>query len=337
MNEKLKVRPWDSSSLPAASGVSLLKCDAKFDYTVSENAGVYTVHGTGRAGHSVRSIEGTLRVSSVFDYALFARDTLELKTNSSVDWINNEPGDWPLQVGTNSTNSGAITFKSSTTVNGDVVVGFGGDPDAVINAGSGVTITGDTYAMFSNAVLPSVSVPAWLASMPSGGTINTARELTASGKYDSIDLGSTNVLTITEPVVLYITNGAILKNSARIDIGGSGDTDNDASLIIYLAGNLECKNSSQVNNLTADATRFTFYGLDSCTQIVLKNGTNFYGAMYAPNAFMDLHNSAYMYGSIVGESILLRNSANFYYDVALRDRTVNDDAVRFVIQRWSEQ
>ncbi len=334
MNEKLKVKPWTDSSLPAASNINLENCDATCDYGVSKVNGNYVVQGTGRSGHSIRSVEGILRVQSVFDYALFAKDSIELKNSAVVDWYNNEPNDWPMQVGTNSTSDGAITLKSGTTINGDVVVGVGGDPETVINAGSGVAITGDTYAMFSKVVLPSVSVPAWLASMPLGDTITTETELTTSGKYDGIDLK--NNLTITEPVALYITGDITLKNSAQIIIGGALDVDNDASLIIYLAGNAEFKNSSQINNLTHDATRFILYGLDSCVDIKLKNGCDFYGAVYAPNASIILDNSASTYGSIVGKSFILKNGATFYYDAALRDRTVNDEAVRFAIQRWSE-
>jgi hypothetical protein len=337
MNEKLKVKPWDESSLPVASNIGLPNCDATCDYTVSNVGGNYVIQGTGRSGHSIRSVEGILRVQSMFDYALFAKDSIELKNSATIDWVNNEPNDWPMQVGTNSINDGAITLMSSTTINGDVVVGVGGDPASVINAHSGVSITGDTYAMFSKAIFPSVIVPAWLASMASGGDIKNTTTISVSGKYTSINLKNSDKLTITEPVVLYITGNITLGNSAQIDIGGPLDTDNDASLIIYLAGNFESKNSSQINNLTADAKRFTLYCLDSCTQLVVKNGCNFYGAIYAPNASIDLDNSGNIYGSIVGRTFVLRNSATFFYDAALRDRTVNDDAVRFVINRWSEQ
>jgi hypothetical protein len=337
MNQKLKIKPWDDSILPCVSNVGVLASDATYGYTVTKDSGVYTIQGTGRAGNSISVIDTTLRLYSVFDYALFAKDSLELKNSAIIDWVNSQLGDWPLQVGTNSTDSGAITLKDGTVINGDIVVGIGGSPDEVIDAGAGVTITGDTYAMFSNAVLPSVYVPAWLASMPSGGTIDTAVVLEASGKYDGINLKKDYKLTITEPVVLYITGDIRLKNSAEIIIGGDLDTDNDAFLIIYLAGSATFDNSSQVNNLTKDATRFTLYGLDSCVDIRLKNGGVFYGVVYAPNASIILDNSVGAYGSVVGQRLILKNGAIFYYDAALRDRTVHDDAVRFMIHRWTEQ
>jgi hypothetical protein len=337
MNEKLKVKPWDDSSLPSISNMILPNCDATCNYTVSNIGGNYVINATGRANHGIRNIKGTLRIKSVFDYALFAKDSLELKNSATVDWYNNQPDDWPLQIGTNSITAGAITFMSSTTINGDVLVGVGGNPSTVIDAKSGVTITGSAYAIFSNVVLPSIAVPAWLDAMTDSGNIKNDTTLSSSGKYTSIDLGNSEVLDINEPVFLYITTSITLGNNAKIVIGDPNlDPDNDASLTIYLAGDFEGKNGSSISNLTADAKRFTLYGLDACASIVMKNGSNFYGAIYAPNTSIDMDNSASTYGSVIGESFILKNSGTFYYDANLRDRTVNDEAIRFTVQRWGE-
>ncbi|MBN2020685.1 MAG: hypothetical protein JW749_10740 [Sedimentisphaerales bacterium] len=334
MNQKIKVKPWDNSTLPSASNVSLPGCNASFDYTVSQAGGDYIVQATGRSAKVVHAVDGFLRIQSVFDYALFARDAIELKNSATIDWINNQPGDSPLQVGTNSTNNGAIILKNGSNVKGDVVVGVGGDPLDVINGIE--NIEGRTYAMFYRAVLTPIVVPAWLVSMPSGGDIKNTTTISTSGKYDNIDLGNSETITITEPVSLYITESIDLGNSAGIIIGGSGDTDNDAALTIYLAGDLEGKNGAGINNLTADAKRFTLYGLDSCANIRLKNGNVFYGTLFAPNASVDMDNSVAAYGSVIGQNIGLKNGGIFYYDAALRDRTVNDEAVRFVVHRWAE-
>ncbi|MBN2020127.1 MAG: hypothetical protein JW749_07880 [Sedimentisphaerales bacterium] len=334
LNEKLKVKPWDDSSLPTASTVSLLNSDATFDYTVSNAGGVYTITGTGRGVRTSRVVESTLRLYSPFDYAVLTRSSLELKSSATVDWYNNQADDWPLQIGTTSTASGAITLLSNTTVNGDIVVGAGGDPASVISSSG--TITGNIYPMISNPELPTITVPDWLAAMSSGGVIKKESSF-VTGKFSGMTLGTNDTITITEPIVLYITGDITLGNSAIIEIGGATDTDNNASLIIYLAGNLEGKYSSGFNNLTMDAKRLYIYGLDSCTSIALKNSADFRGAIYAPNAAVDLDNSGNIYGSVVSDSFVLRNSAVVYYDANLRDRTVNDEAVRFVIHRWSER
>lgn len=337
MNEKLKVKPWDDFSLPDAENMTLLNCDASFDYAVSKIDDVYTVDAQGTAVNSVRSINSTLRISSVFDLALFARDYLELKSGTQVNWINNQPDDWPLQVGTNSIAPDAITLMSSSVINGDVVIGVDGEPNIVIKQQPDVTVTGDIYPMFSNVIFPSIIVPPSLVSMPSSGDIKNPVIISSSAKYKLIDLGNGETITIVEPVKLYITGNITLGNSAKIIIGGPDDTDNDASLAIYLAGNFEGKNSMGINNQTLDSRRFMLFCLDSCTDVSLKNSGDFYGAIYAPNAALDLYNSSNTYGSIVAAQLILKADGNFYYDVNLRDRSVGDDAIRFVVDRWSEQ
>lgn len=331
MNEKLKVKPWDDSYLPSSTNNILLNCDATFDYSVGKNAGIYTVQGTGRSGVSVRTVNGVLRLYSPFDYAIYARNTLELKSTTIVDWYNSEPDDWPLQVGTSSTSADAITLMSGTKINGDVVVGMGGDPESVINSKISVIITGDTYPMFSHPELPTITVPPSLASNPTQAPIKSTTTISASGKYSGIDLPNDANLTIAQPVTLYVTGTMKLGTNAVVSIN------NGASLVLYLAGNLVGNNSAGFNNATQNAKQLRIYCLDSCGTVDFKNSSSFYGAIYAPNASIDLKNGADVYGSIVGETFILRNSATFFYDASLRNLSVEDEAVRFVVCRWSEQ
>jgi hypothetical protein len=50
-----------------------------------------------------------------------------------------------------------------------------------------------------------------------------------------------------------------------------------------------------------------------------------------------MDNSAAMYGSVIAKTFEQRNSGTFNYDASLRDASVNDEAVRFVITNWHEQ
>ncbi len=97
------------------------------------------------------------------------------------------------------------------------------------------------------------------------------------------------------------------------------------------------RNGGAINNLTQDAKKLKIYGLNDCQSINLKNGSDFYGAIYAPNADMEMMNSGNAYGSIVTDNFVQKNSATFYYDADLRDVSFNDELIRFVISRWSEQ
>ncbi len=338
MNQKLKVKPWNEDVLPQETDQSLPNSEALFTYGVTGAGGTeYNVVSEGTSSKAVRKIYSTLRLRGPFEFAVFAKDTIELKNGTIIDGFNFDTDDENLKVGTNSIAAGAVTLNNSSVINGDVVVGVGGDPAAVIDMASGVTITGRTYAQTQENELPDVTVPSWLVASPSGGVVKNATTISTSGRLEGINVGNNEVIVIDEPVTLYVTGDITLGNDASLQIGGPGDTDNDASLVLYVGGSIEGKNSCGFNNLTRDATCFEMYGMGGCTKVDFKNSSDFYGAIYAPEADLVLRNSGDVYGSIVVENFELKNSANIYYDAALRDKTQDDSLVKFVVKSWREE
>lgn len=331
MNEKLKVKPWNDSSLPEAANESLPGCDATYSFSITGDAvSGYIVESTGTAGQTTRTVTCTLKPQGPFEFAVFGDDAVDLKNSAVVDWYNFGADDDVLKLGTNSVQEGAVTLKNSSTINGDVVVGVGGDLSAVIDD-YGATITGETRALTQRNPLPSIVVPQWLESLPSSGTIENDTTISNSARYSSIDLKNSKTIVIDGNVTLYTTGDIILNNSAELQI------QSDASLILYLGGDFEGKNSSAVNNLTQDARKLQIYCLGSCESMQFKNSTDFYGAIYAPNASVVMDNSADLHGSVVAKHFEQKNSGTFSYDAALRDTGVNDEAVRFVVTNWREQ
>jgi len=334
MNEKLKVEPWDGSSLPLGTNISLPNCDAVFSYTVTGDlSSGYTVESTGIFNQAQRTVSCTLQLQGPFEAAIFTEEGMELKNSAVVDWYNYTEDDKIMQIGTNSIAPGSVGLRNSATVYGDLVVGMGGDPSVVIDD-YGATITGDIRALTERYVMQPVTVPEWLESLPSSGAIpNDTNDTTiiTSARYSSIDLGNSETVTISGgDITLYITGDIILGNSAELGI------ENDASLVLYLGGDFEGKNSSTINNETQDPQKLKIYGLDSCVTIRFKNSTDFYGAIYAPNADVVMDNSANIYGSVISKSFDQRNSGTFNYDVTLRDVSINDEAVYFTITNWHE-
>ncbi len=336
MNEKLKVQPWDDSTLPQATDETLPNCDAIFSYTVTGDVNSsYIIESIGKSGQAERRTSSILRLQAPFEYAVFALHSIYLKDGAVVDWYNYDADDRNLQIGTDSTEPESIYLKNGATVNGDVVVGVGGDPDVVIDA-AWATITGKTYAATESYELPSITVPELLLQLPSQGTITDTTTITTSTKYDEIDLTNGKIITIDGPVTLYIIGDVTLKNSAELQIVDA-DTNPDASLILYSGGDIEVKNSGAVNNTSQNAKKLKIYGLNSCHSIILKNGSDFYGTIYAPNADVEMKNSANVFGAVVARSFEQKNSAAFNYDASLRDVSVDEEAVRFTVKQWREE
>jgi choice-of-anchor A domain-containing protein len=333
MNKRIKVLPWNNGNLPQLTGELLPNTDATYSFAVSGNlSSGHFVKSTGLNGLVHKTVLCSFPLRGLFEYALFGDEYVELKSGGSVIPYNYGSGDKYLQVGTNSTLANAVVLKNGATVDGDAVVGPNGDPAVVVDdTASG--IKGNTFIMPKEHDLPQITVPQWLASMPSGGTIKNNKTISKSGKYDKIDLGINEKITIKGKVSLYIVGDVILDNSAELSISNS----NDSSLILFVGGNIEVKNGGVINNLSKDSKKLQIYGLSTCQSIVLKNGSDFYGAIYAPNADIVLLNSGDMYGSVIGKSVEQKNSAAFHYDVTLREVSIEDIGVRFVIRHWQEE
>ena len=336
MNKKLEVKPWNDSTLPLVTD-EVLPNDATFSYIVTgDSSSGYVVQSVGKSGQAERNVNGTLRLRGIFEYAIFVKDSIELKNGTEVDWYNYDADDESMQLGTNSITGGSVAMKTGVTINGDVVVGVGGDPDVVINSKTLATITGDTSALTEENELSPVTVPQYLQSMPSLGTITDTVTITSSAKYDGINIGNSKIITIDGAVELYILGDVILDNSAQIQIVDA-NTNPDASLTLYLGGNLITKNGGTINNMTLDPTKLKIYGLDGCQSIDFKTAADFYGAIYAPNADVRLHNSVEFFGAVVCNSFIQDVFADFHYDFSLRDVNINDVGVQFVVKRWREE
>lgn len=335
MNQKLKIKPWDGSGLPQAANETLPNCDATFSYTVTGNVvDGYIVESAGGAGRMQKTITTALPLTGPFEYAIFSNGSIELKNSAVVDWYNYDADDGNMKVGTNSKSSGAVALYASTTINGDVIVGVGGDPAEVIDMGTGATITGSTCDMTEKTPLPSIIVPVNLQSLPSSGKLSGDATITSDAKYNEIDLKNNKKVVINGAVSIYVVGNVTLGNSAEVQIV---KTNPNASLTLYVGGNIEQKTGSNFNNESEQPKKLKIYGLDSCGSINLKNSSNLYGAIYAPQADIKMFNSGAFYGSVVGKKFGQDNSSPFHYDASLRDTGVNDEATRFVMRHWKEQ
>ena len=346
MNQMLEAKTWNDSSLPSVIDAPLLNSDATFSYTVTKttaadsNDDFYTIESSGKYGLARKKVYSTLEMKGIFEYAIFVADNMMLRNGTTVSAYNKKAGDPPLQIGTNSTASGAIIAKTGVTIDGDVVVGVGGDADVVINNTTEAAISGQTYPSLIKNKIPNINVPKALVDMASSGSITAAGTISTSAKYDSINLAADPnkgaTLTIDGNVKLYVTGDIQLGNSDVLQIVDQ-TTNPDASLVIYLGGNLITDNSGAINNLTQDPKKLKIFGLDTCTNVDFKNSGSFYGAIYAPNADVHFYNSVTVYGAVVSKSFTQDVNANFFYDMSLREAEPSEIGVHMVVKRWSEE
>jgi hypothetical protein len=336
LNEKLEAQEaWDIDSLSSPI-VHLPNCRANYCFKLEGDADSgYEIISTGMSRHSKKTVYSRLKLSGLFDYAIFVADDLELKMGTTVDAYNLDAEDPPLQVATNTTDDGALDMKVGVTVDGDVVVGPGGDPDVIIDSKLEATITGDTYTLPTTWEFPTINVPADLLALPAMGTLAGNQTISTDCRYKQISLTNYDVIEIDGDVKIFIEGDINLDKGGQIQIVPDSVNPN-ASLTLYVGGDIAIKTDSMFNNLKKDAKVLTIYGLDTCQSIEFLTECVFYGAIYAPNADLKSFVEVEIYGAIVADSYIQSVDANFHYDASLRDVDITDIGVTFEIDRWRE-
>ncbi len=341
MNKKLQVETWDGSTILQAIDTSLPNCDAVFSYNVTgDPASGYIITSVGTAGQTQKTVYATLELQGLFEHAILTKGNLILKPDTLVDGYNSQDlldTDVEVDIGTQSTVDASIVLNSGVTVEGDVIVGLGGDPDTVIKD-LGAT-TGSQLSGTVEEPLPLMTPPA----LPNMGVDITATgetvtlDPTKNGQYGNINVvkgGTVGILEISGgDVVLHITGNIELGESCEIIVRG------DSSLSLYIDGDIHCRTNSAINNEIhpEDPMKFQLYGTSETTQhFDLKAKTTWSAVIYAPNADIDLYANGDFYGSIVADSFELKAGGNYHYDEALREVEVDDEGVRFVVKRWHE-
>lgn len=337
MNEKLKAKPWDDSTLPEAANEVLPNSNASLSYEVTGNLDSgYNVESTGISNRAQRNADASLELQGPFQGAIFVQGTLILKASTLIDGYNSlDPldTDVELQIGTNSILSNSIVLNFGVNVDGEVLIGPGGDVANVIQD-SGAT-TGDRYPLTEDIEFPVVTPPG----LANKGKINIHGATLTIGPADSGQRDEITLKRANEPAILKIAGGdVVLHVTNDIDMGQDCEIIimPDATLTLYLDGDLDAGNNAGINNKNKPAN-FKLYGTGHEQNINIKAKSNVVGAVYAPNADIIVMANGDVYGAFVGKSFEMKSGGNFYYDEALRNVEIDDEAVRFVVKKWTEQ
>jgi hypothetical protein len=339
MNIKLAAeRGWDNTTLPKITDQTLPGANANFSFNiVGEPKPGFMVTSTGNAGFAQRVIHSSLKVESLW-FGIGVKQDVAIHSKTIFETI---PAGSDFTIQTNSTSDNSIDLFPNTFIPGDIAVGPGGVPDNVINVKSTSIVTGDKYASDEEIQFPDVVPPplTYKGNLPppSPSDPNLIVLTTAdSGIYDEINLGNGQKLHFTDgQVTIQITGDVRIHNGAELRIMNNPTV---PSLKLYLDGDLQADNGSIIDteNHLATGTRLKIYGTNTCESIIFMNSSELSAAVYAPYAHMELKNSAAVYGAFTGESLELKNSGQFYYDVRLLDIGIEDDAA-YMVGRWWEE
>jgi hypothetical protein len=338
---------WDNSWLPHSSGqVSLDNTDTSFSYNIQgpftdpiSGDSYWEIVSAGTSSRETKTVHARARLTNLFEYALIVNESIKLKTGTLIDAYDSVVGYDPtapspfFMIGTNSLESppkGGITLNNGVVIEGDVLVGVGGNPEELI-VDHGAT-TGNRYALAKPFAFEPIPIP---PTPPSLGTLNTPNtKIGGPGvtfvKYDDIIVPTGGILDLEGEVHLHITGDLTLRHGAEMRVlpGSSAQ--------IYLDGDLVGGNSNGINNMTFVPGNLRMFGTSTVPQKwTMQNSGAFYGVYYAPMADIIFKADADLFGSVLGHSFDLRSSGNMHYDVQLSKLAGFDTGFR--IYRWWEE
>ena len=343
---------WNNSTLPAQTSPYSIAGnaygDASYTFNITGNpAAGFTINSTGTSANIQKTVH-CLRVFKSAWFGIGVKEGVTLKTNAILATI---PDGGELKIQTNSTGANEVVLNSGVIINGDVVVGPGGNTDNIISIKQNADITGNAYPAgepisFKDVTAPTLPAPPWPAPDANGNII-----LNSSAQYNgTIQIASTVKVKSNDPtnphVIIYFPGNVTLKNGAKLVIA------ENTVLDLYVGAILRADYGSQITNdnipssgtptdaqITAAATSFFIYGTPTCSEINLGNSSDLYGAIYAPNANLTIFNSGNLYGAYVGnQSVEIKNSGGFYFVSALLDIVgANQPTTYFGKARWWEE
>ena len=337
MNKKLADElNWDNSTLPTAAAVQLPNSYANYSFDVQgDKINGFQITSTGISGIAQRKVYARMGVGSLW-FGIGVKEGIDIKLGAT---FSTDPPGGDFTIWTNSTQDNAVSLKAGIVVPGDVIVGPGGDPDRVITSKASTTIEGDVYAAKEKIDFPPVIVPEVFKSMPTTAYAYTPSVYigdpnSAAVKYfklNTIGVPQSGVQEIRGRCVIYVAGQTTLGQSAELIVMPG------SSLTLYLGGNMEAKNSNGIDNLTGDATALKIYGTDNCQWINLKaKGNVFFGAVYAPNADLNVYAKNQLAGAFVGKSFTLMSATEFMLITALTNAGIDDEQA-YMMQRWWEE
>lgn len=320
LNDSVEWRDGFDREVMGDGFFTVIVTDSATDSTLDDTIMVLSTGGVQSAKSSIEALIGP-EYYQPFRSAMFGKSLVDMRNSFTTDSYRSDSGSYAAtwndmdgDVGSN----GIVDADNGTVVGGSVSTSLTDGLD--INAGATINGTSTDEAPEN----PLVEIPQaefdW-AALNNDNLTGISGTYTYNTSTDAFKADDT--VTFTSGV--YYFSSITLTNTASIILAPG------AEVVFYVTGDIELKNSSELNP-TGDPNDLMIF---SQGDFVLKNSGDMHVLFYNPNGDADLRNSGDFYGSIVADNIYAHNSAGFHYDRTLSDIEW-DDIVGYDLLAWKE-
>jgi hypothetical protein len=289
------------------------------------------------ANNARKTIEAYFKRAPDLEYGLFADGTVDLKASSGIysysskTTPNPNPADFPgASTGNGDVGSNTlVNAYNNTYIGGDVGLGAStGGSDASYSPQPTPILMGTSQTVGRVDPDPLGAVGGDLAAKFTA--YSTANDNLAYGGLTdtAININTSGTVTLTGKPggANYYISSISVNNGGTLNVNTTNGPVN-----IYLTGGVDAKNGSLIN-INGLPTAFSIYS-NSTSAISFKNSSVFKGLVYAPYAPVQMMNSADTYGLIWGSTVDIKNSGQFFFDEALKDKYPSENGV---ITSWKD-
>lgn len=229
-------------------------------------------------------------------------DTIRLSNISSASA---EGGIGPA-ISTNSILPGAVTSLQSSGIQGDVLVGPGGNPVLGIITDKPSAITGTRGTLAEAMPVALVSVPSDLPASQGDQVFDGKTVLwTDDAAYGDLKLLNKSIFTVRGDVRVLVNKTFNIEQQSEIRL------EPGSRLRMYVMGDVIIRNYVDINKISGDPDALLIACMGVGKRILVDQNTEVFGHLVCEDGAIELGNSTIVVGTLTSQSAELFNSARF--------------------------
>jgi hypothetical protein len=219
---------------------------------------------------------------------------------------------------------GTILLEGQADVYGDASTTPGGS----IAYGGGAQVYGDTTTNADPPEFPPITQEE-IDYAEANNIASSGLAFLGNGNYNN----GTNAMTVAaHATVTFTTSGIYYFSSVSITGGGQLIVAPGAEVVIYITGNWDSSGGIIING---NHTPSSFQLFSVGDRVAVAGGSEFYGAIYAPESDVVMTGGSDFYGSVLGATFDNGGGTRCHYDEAL-GRDITRGITAYLIEAWTE-